>query len=262
LSDSDWSVFADAVHTRFAIDLGNYHPAHIQRRVGGLMARARVQRLPDYLASLDGDPERLTRFRDALTINVSEFFRSPDRFEELGQVVLPRLLAERPALRVWSAGCSYGPEPYSVALLLAELAPGAKHDVLATDVDEPMLERAQAATFTERDLRNVPPALRYRHFVPGRRAPRPAVRDLVRFQVHDLLAGAPECDFDLVLCRNVLMYFTGPAKTRAAAVLYDAIRPGGYLFTASGEALAELPEAGFKRVAVGFYRKEEMHARS
>jgi len=130
-------------------------------------------------------------------------------------------------------------------------------------VDQPVLDHARAASaFSERDLRHLPAALRHRHFVPGRRTPRPAVRELVRFQRHDVLSTAPERDFDLVLCRNVLMYFTSPAKARAAAVLYDAMRPGGYLFTASGEALVELPRAGFKRVAVGFYRKEEMHARS
>ncbi len=227
------------------------------------MARARVHRLADYLTTLDDDPERLMRFRDSLTVNVSEFFRSPDRFEELGQVIFPKLLAERRGLRVWSAGCSYGPEAYSLAILLAELAPSARHQVLGTDVDELVLDRARAAnTFTERDLRNVPAHLRQRHFQPGRRTPRPSVRSLVRFQRHDVLEGAPESGFDLAVCRNVLMYFTPDAKRRAADVLYDALRPGGYLFTGSGEALAELPEAGFTRVAVGFYRKEEMHARS
>jgi len=259
----DWEGFARAVRTRVGIDLSSYRPVQMQRRVGGLMARARVQRLSDYLTALDGDPEHLTRFRDALTVNVSEFFRSPDRFEELGQVILPKLLAERPALRVWSAGCSYGPEAYSLALLLAELAPHQRHDVLATDIDECALEQAQAAnTFTERDLRNVPAHLRHRHFQPGRRTPRPSVRSLVRFQQRDLLDGAPEVDFDLVVCRNVLMYFTPAAKKRAVKVLYDAMRPGGYLFTGSGEALAELPAAGLTPVAVGFYRKEEKHARS
>ena len=259
----DWEGFAQAVRTRVGIDLSSYRPVQMQRRVGGLMARARVQRLADYLTALDDDPERLTHFRDALTVNVSEFFRSPDRFEELGQVILPKLLAERAALRVWSAGCSYGPEAYSLAILLAELAPHQRHHVLATDIDESALEQAQAAnTFTERDLRNVPAHLRHRHFQPGRRTPRPAVRSLVCFRHHDLLEEAPQCDFDLVVCRNVLMYFTPAAKKRAVNVLYDALRPGGYLFTGSGEALVDLPQAGFTRVAVGFYRKEEMHARS
>ena len=262
-SADEWESFSAAIHDRTGIDLNSYQPVQMRRRLRGLLDHAKVERLSDYVRALDREPARLRHFRSFVGIHVSEFFRSPDRFEYLGQVVLRQLLQERPRLRIWSVGCSYGAEAYSLAVLLAELAPDRRHYILATDVDDSALERAQAGDgFSAADIRHVPTALRHRHFLHGGRAVRPGLRAQVTFRRHDVLQDEPEGDFDLIVCRNVLMYFTADAKVRVARLLYDALRMGGFLFTASGEALEQLPAAGFRPASVGFYRKEGVHAGS
>jgi chemotaxis protein methyltransferase CheR len=212
-------------------------------------------------------------------VHISEFFRTPGQFERLATAILPKLLAQRPALRVWSAGCSYGPEPYSIALLLELLAPRQPHVILATDIDELALARAAAAnSFSERDVLHVPPQLR-RWFRLQAQTHRFAldepIRSRVRFLRHDLLsapfvipgedrnparqsgAGSGyDPSFDLIVCRNVMMYFTGQAKADLLQSLHRALRPGGYLFVGDAEVVNDgIPAAGFVQELVGFYRK-------
>jgi chemotaxis protein methyltransferase CheR len=257
--DGDWDHFVAEVRRRAGVDLRGYKPGQMQRRLQGLMLRAGVHGWHEYLRLLDEEPMSRQELRRCISVTVSEFFRTPAQFEYLRKAVLPRLLEHRRRLRVWSAGCSYGAEPYSVALLLHDLAPEHRHLLFATDVDELGLARARAAdSFSERDVRQVPSDMR-RHFTPGRHpgqfALAPEVRSSVRFARHDLLTGRPEGDFDLIVCRNVMMYFTDEAKRQLFAELHEALRRGGYLFVGHAEVLNQLPEAGFTREAVGFYRK-------
>jgi chemotaxis protein methyltransferase CheR len=196
----------------------------------------------------------LAELRRSLTVPVSEFFRTPEQFERLRRDILPRLLQERPELRIWSAGCSYGAEPYSVALLLEELTPGARHYILATDVDEQALARARAAdSFSERDLRHVPSQMRAKYVAQGQLLPE--IRTRVTFRAHDLRSEPSEGEFDLIVCRNVMIYLAEAAKRQLYGALYHALRTGGYLFVGDAEVLNQLPEAGFVREKVGFYRK-------
>ncbi|HVA22938.1 MAG TPA: protein-glutamate O-methyltransferase CheR [Chloroflexota bacterium] len=252
----DYQRFLREVRGLTGIDLASYQPEQLQRRLECLFARHNVAGYAGYLRLLEVDPERLRQFRDFVTINVSEFFRPPDRFAELRQAILPRLLVQRPRLRVWSAGCSFGAEAYSLALLLLELTPGSRHHILATDVDDRMLTRAAAADdFSAWEVRNVP--RRERYFTPRGEcfALDEDIRGRVTFRRHDLLTDTFDRDFDLIVCRNVMMYFTPAAKTRLASSLYQAMRAGGYLFTGSVEALEQLPEAGFAAESGGLYRK-------
>ena len=255
----DWEQFVSELRFRAGIDLDAYKPGQVQRRVRGLMLRSGVGEFGDYLRLLDSEPAKRQELQTYVTVAVSEFFRTPEQFQHLADIILPRLLKRRRRLRIWSAGCSYGAEPYSLAMLLHELAPRGGHHLLATDVDELALARGRAAdSFTERDLRHVRPKLRF-HFVPsghkGRYALTPELSSDVTFQRQDLLAGAAESDFDLIVCRNVMIYFTDDAKRRLYATLYSALRLGGYLFVGDAEVLNRLPEAGFTQEAVGFYRK-------
>jgi len=223
------------------------------------MLRSGVSRLDDFLRLLDREPGRRHDLQRCLTVAVSEFFRTPQQFDHLATHILPRLLSDRGRLRIWSAGCSYGPEPYSLVLLLQQMTPERPHYMLATDIDEGALAKARAAdAFTERDLRNVALQWRGEHFMSGRpskHALHPRLRSRVTFRRHDLLNEPPEVDFDLVVCRNVMMYFTAHAKRQLFENLHRALRPGGYLFVGDAEVLNGLPEAGFSRDAVGFYRK-------
>jgi len=260
-AEAGWDDFVGEVQRQAGIDLRPYKPDQIQRRVRGLMLRSGVEQLQDYLRLLVREPARRHELHRCMTVTVSEFFRSPDQFEHLAGTVLPRLLVRRRQLRIWSAGCAYGAEPYSIALLLQGLAPERRHYILATDIDELALARARAAdSFTERDVRHVRPP-HTDHFGPspradGHHALRPDVRSRVVFRRHNVLSGPPELDFDLVVCRNVMIYFTLEAKRQLFSNLHQALQPGGYLFVGDSEVMNELPEAGFSRQSVGFYRKE------
>jgi chemotaxis protein methyltransferase CheR len=197
-----------------------------------------------------------------VTINVSEFFRDTERFAELERHVLPELLANAGTrgLSVWSAGCSMGAEPYSLAILLRELGPGRHHQVLATDIDQTILARAEAgAGYTAADLRNVGAECIERWFgrqPDGRYRVGPAPRALVTFRQHDLLRDAyPSGPFDLIACRNVVIYFTDAAKERIYAEFVRALRPGGVLFVGGTEAILRPQGLDLQMLGPGFYRK-------
>ena len=140
---AEYERFVRAIRSLTGLDLSSYKPQQFLRRLPSLLARARVSSLAEYRDLLVQDPQRLREFMDWVGVHVSEFFRDPDRFRALETEILPMLLAERPNLHVWSAACSTGAEPYSVAILLHELAPHGHHRVLATDVDATALACAR-----------------------------------------------------------------------------------------------------------------------
>src|SRR5215216_6256715 len=128
----------------------------MHRRLTALLARLNVENFNAYAMLLERDEHRRQEFTDYVTINVSEFFRDAERFGDLERRVLPMLLADGKALKAWSAGCSIGAEPYSLAILLRELGPGRPHSILATDIDQTILNRARAGRgYLGSDMRNV-----------------------------------------------------------------------------------------------------------
>ncbi|MGH2518929.1 MAG: CheR family methyltransferase, partial [Chloroflexota bacterium] len=237
--DLDYANFKRRVLERFGIDLGSYKSPQMRRRLRLLMERSQACTFTEYFRVLERRPDKQQEFQAFFTINVSEFFRNPLKFQHLGGQVLPGLLRERGALRIWSAGCSYGAEPYSVACLLGGCAGEPRHYVLATDVDERILERARAAAdYTAQDVRALPPGWLERWFTPTDSehwALDAALRSRVTFRLHDLLRDPFEGDFDLILCRNVAIYFTGDAQRKLFQRLSDALRPGGHLFLGPSE---------------------------
>jgi chemotaxis protein methyltransferase CheR len=242
------------------LDLTSYKAPQMHRRLSALMTRLRIASFADYARVLETDAQRRQEFRDYVTINVSEFFRDADRFGELERRVLPELLSTRSSLRVWSAGCSIGAEPYSLAILLNELAPGRAHSILATDVDQTILERARAGTgYLANDLRNVGAQRIKRWFVAtpdGRFNLGPAARLSIRFSRHDLVRDAyPSGPFDLIACRNVVIYFTEEAKERIYQGFVDALAAGGMLFVGGTEAIMRPQTLGLTVLGAGFYRK-------
>lgn len=239
------------------IDLNRYKGKQLERRLQSLLRR---HNLPDYTSLallLDRDPGFVQTFKDFLTINVTEFFRNPEKFRELRDRYLPELLRDRPQLGIWSAGCSIGAEIYSVAMLLEELTPGRAHRLLATDIDRASLERAQKAVYHEQEIRAVPPHLRARWFrrtEDGWQLDR-RITERVRFATHNMLEDPMPGDMDLILCRNVVIYFTDEAKDRLYRRFYDSLRPGGYLFTGGTETIFAARDIGFHLQTPCFYKK-------
>jgi chemotaxis protein methyltransferase CheR len=149
-------------------------------------------------------------------------------------------------LSVWSAGCSYGAEPYSLRMVLDDMGWRTGVSILATDIDQGVLARAQAGCFAAEDLRNVPAAWRERYFTPEGEGfqVRPTLKQGVTFRRHDLLRDTYPQQVDLILCRNVVIYFTEEAKARLFETMCQALRPGGFLFIGSTERIADAARLG------------------
>jgi chemotaxis protein methyltransferase CheR len=222
-----------------------------------------VRDVPAYLAGLE-DPVERQALLDEVTIQETHFFRNPPQVRALRQHVLPELLRHADSrgrrLRIWSAGCSTGEEPYSIAMVLRELLPqsaGWDVKVMATDVSSRALEAARAGRYGARAVQLATPEELARHFVShpdGTYEVRPEVRELVELRHHNLVTEAvpfpPSERLDLVLCRNVTIYF-GRDTTRALmARLHHSLRDGGYLFLGHSETLWQVSE-DFRLVALG-----------
>lgn len=255
--DLAYSFFTHRVMRLAGIDLSAYKSQQMRRRLGSLLARSKAANLFEYAKMLE-QPDRLREFLDFFTINVSEYFRIPDRFEYLANHLLPDLLARRGETRVWSAGCSNGAEPYSLAILLDEIAPHGRWSILATDVDRTTLARAQRGDgYTEADLRNVSPGRLSRYFEregSGYRV-KESLKRRVRFQAHDLLKDPFQAGFRLIVCRHVVIYFTEEAKESLIRQFTESMEEGGILFVGGTEIIPRCWEFGLEQVAVSFYRK-------
>ena len=258
---AEFETFRRRAYQLTGLDLTSYKAPQMHRRLSALLTRLRIGTFAEYARVLERDAQRRHEFRDYVTINVSEFFRDAERFTELERRVLPDLLRVRATgLCVWSAGCSIGAESYSISILLNELAPGRFHTILSTDVDRTILDRARAAAgYLPSDLRNVNPERIRRWFTEtadGRFNVSMAARPGVKFLKHDLLRDEyPAGPFDLIACRNVVIYFTEEAKERIYAGFVDALGAGGVLFVGGTEAIMRPQALGLSILGPGFYLK-------
>ena len=256
----DYERFCGGVKQLCGIDLFQYRPGQMERRLRSFARRAGHDDLDGYLTALKRDVAARSAFLDHMTINVSELFRNPERFQELERRFMPDLIAgaKGRGLRVWSAGCSYGAEPYTLAILLKEAGPRLMHELLATDIDETILARAREGYFTDADLQHVTPERRARWFDPqpdGRMRAKAELRAMVRFSKLDLLKDPYPRTRDLILCRNVVIYFNEDAKERIYGRFFEVLQPGGTLFVGSTERVGDAARLGWERPATFFYRK-------
>jgi chemotaxis protein methyltransferase CheR len=193
-----------------------------------------------------------------VTINVSHLWRHGEQWTALSQHVLPEL-AERGRIRAWSAGSSYGAEAYTIAAVARDAVPNARVEIRGTDLDKRMVERARRAEFSADDMRQVPPAVVKRHFEPLPNGGTVACKDLqrmVRFDVGDLLRmRVSPASFELIMCRNTVIYFTEEVRNELHARLVGALRPGGYLVIGSTERVAEPRALGLESTRPFTYRK-------
>ena len=221
------------------------------RRLQRRMAAVGAATLPDYRRYMERHPEELQRLVASFLIKVTEFFRDPELFTYLRDRVLPGLISEareRGELRIWSAGCATGEEAYTLAMLVSDLLGEDAEElpvrIFATDIASDAVEFARRGIYTQAALEGLPPDLVERHFTPvdGAFEVRKPVRSLVVFGEHDLGNRAPFPRIDLVLCRNVLIYFTPELQRRALQLFAYSLRHGGYLALGKAETVSPLPE--------------------
>lgn len=245
------------------VDLDQYKPRQMERRIRAMMSRARLDSLADYYALLKADPMRLQEFIDGLTINVSEFFRNPEKFEELQREVLPELLSRFERLRIWSAGCSSGAELSSVAIILDRLGALDRAELIGTDIDRGILERARQGLYHDYEIKNVSPEDLARYFEPleasdggaGSVRLRSTLRRHLTYRPQNLLEDPPITACHLILCRNVVIYFTQESKSKLYRAFFEALLPGGMLFIGGTERILDYRDLGFQSPRPFFYLK-------
>ncbi|MCK8519774.1 CheR family methyltransferase [Methanoculleus sp. 7T] len=226
------------------IKCSNYKEDYIKRRI---LSRMRLTNTEDYEAYhkyLLANPQEIDLLRNALTINVTKFFRDPEVFEVLQREVLPDLARRGRSIRIWCAGCATGEEPYSIAILMHELM--ALHrdigvTIYATDIDAVVLQKATAGIYDRKSLENVDERRIRKHFISrddGTFEVRPHLKDLVKFRQHDLMSGVPIARYlDAVTCRNVTIYFTEEQKNELAHLFHSALAADGYYVMGKTEYL-------------------------
>ena len=256
--DREWLAFRATLEKAIGVPLGAYKEPQMKRRLAAVMARRGVADWTSFAAAIKTQAPLLDEVRDTLTINVSEFFRQPERFADLQTRIFPALLARRKPLKIWSAGCSIGCEPYTLAMILNEIDPRGNHSILATDVDMPILSRAKDGKgYLASEVRSTPEAMLKKYFTAqgDTYAVNDAVKRMVTFRRHDLLQDAYPTDLDVILCRNVVIYFTEDAKQQIYAGFTGALRPGGYLFVGGSELISRSRDLGLKTDGTSLYHR-------
>jgi chemotaxis protein methyltransferase CheR len=255
-NEAAWAGFYSGLLRVSGIDLKHYKADQMHRRVAAMADAKGFENLREFSAWIEGSAENTQWFLDKMAINVSELFRNIEKWRELESVVLPELLNGRPGLQCWSAGCSYGAEAHSLAAILAARFPG-RHRILGTDIDRAALDQARKGEFADADMKHAPKPYLESYFekTPGGWRANQAIRGYCRFERGNLLEDPPKGEFDLILCRNVVIYFTDAAKSALYAKFVSALRPGGILFVGSTERIFNARELGFECPLPFFYRK-------
>jgi chemotaxis protein methyltransferase CheR len=248
-ADPAFAALARRIATTTGLDLGAYKDRCLRRRIAVRMRACGVLTYGEYLVVLDHKPEELERLLDALTINVTKVYRNPETWSYLEREVLPGLVTAREGrVRIWSAGCASGEESYTLAMVLAEALDHVGHpewrdrvNIDATDIDKLSLERARLAEYQERVFSETPPAMVKRYWKraePDLFRLDPALREMVSIRRHDLLGEAPPAPpYDMILCRNVIIYFDRTNQERLMLMFQAALAPGGYLVLGKVETI-------------------------
>lgn len=240
----EFAALTQYIENTVNIRCGNYKEDYIRRRLLSRMRSTNSSSYSDYLNFLRENEPELAILRKALTINVTEFFRDPDVYELLEDVVFPDLFRQKRQIRIWCAGCSTGEESYSVAMILSDILERDRDlsaRIYATDIDTVVLARAREGIFPRKAMDRLSPARVDRHFT---RLPdlsfrvKPHLKELIRFCPHDLMSGVPIAGgLDLITCRNVTIFFNEPQKDDLARLFHGALVTGGYYVMGKTEFL-------------------------
>ena len=265
-SATDFNLLTRHVEQLLKIQCSNYKEDYIKRRFLSRMRSTNSATYADYLRYLKSHPQETEPLRNALTINVTEFFRDKEVWDEVKNVILPALFAQKKRISIWCAGSSTGEEPYTLAILL--------HDALvnhtdrsgiitATDIDEVVLAKAKAGVFEEKAIQKLPTVQVQRHFTKrpdGLYEVKPHLKELLRFRPNDLMSGVPPVRYvDLITCRNVTIYFTEKQKDDLARTFHAALVTDGFYIMGKTEYLGRQVEDLFlaKNTAQKVFIKRE-----
>lgn len=252
----DFNEFHKWVYKELGINLSAYKPEQLNRRINSLMNRVGVKSLDEYTVLIKKDDNQRQKFLDFITINVTEFFRNPELFNDLELLIKNDLLTKNNSLKIWSAACSIGCEPYSLAIILNNIG-GGKHNIIATDIDNTILSRAKKGEYNEMEVKNVKEEYKKRYFKFENNTYYldNTIKSMVNFKKHDLICDSYEDNFDLIVCRNVVIYFNNDIKKVIYEKFSKALKKNGLLFIGATESIYNYKEFGFEKVSTFVYRK-------
>lgn len=253
----DMDYFEKWVLKEFNINLSAYKSNQLHRRINSLMSRVGANSIEEYIELLKRDPAQKQKFLDFITINVSEFFRNPEIFSELKEKLKSELLKNSTSLKIWSAACSIGAEPYSIAMYLDEISPMGRHKIIATDIDNTILDRARIGEYVASEIKNIKKEYLGKYFTEkgDKYIISPKIKSIVTFKKHDLILESYDKDFDLIVCRNVVIYFNQDIKDQIYKKFSQSLKKGGLLFVGATESIYNYRDYGFEKASTFIYRK-------
>lgn len=254
----DYEYFKKAVFDLTTIDLNAYKEQQMKRRIDTLIDKHGIKEYDKYISLLKTNREAFEEFVSYLTINVSEFYRNPEQWEFMDKEVFPYLIEKFGSkLKIWSAACSTGDEPYSLVMALSKHLPLNQIKIFATDIDKQILAKAQQGLYNAKSIENVPKEFKEKYFteIGGSYKISDEIKSRVEFKQHNLLKDPYPRDVDMIVCRNVLIYFTEEAKDEVFRKYFSVLKPGGVLFIGSTEQIINYKEIGFNRRDSFFYDK-------
>lgn len=240
------------------IDLNAYKEKQMKRRIETLIGKNKVTSFDQYVALIKSDKERFEEFVNFLTINVSEFYRNPEQWAVLDTEVIPRLIQTYGTnLKIWSAACSTGDEPYSLVMALSKHLPLEKIKIIATDIDKQVLAKAKIGLYNAKSIASVPAEFKKKYFtqIGASYQISDEIKRRVEFKEHNLLKDPYPSGCHLIVCRNVLIYFTEDAKEDIYKKFNQALVQGGVLFIGSTEQIMNYKELNYSRAKSFFFMK-------
>ena len=251
--------FTTKVHQKFGIDLRLYKEAQMKRRLTSLRDKRGFRDFTSYYDAMILDATLSTEFIDRITINVSEFYRNPQRWDVLRDKVIPKLAKEKRNLRIWSAACSTGEEPYSLAILFREHFSHLTPTIIATDIDDNALDHAKQGVYSEQALKNIPKSKKSKYFTYNNNQYRVEneLKKFITFDKHNLLKDDYPKNIDLIVCRNVLIYFTDEAKQNIYNGFSHSLASDGILFVGSTEQIFHSHTYSLELFDTFFYQKKD-----
>lgn len=257
----DYESFKKDVYQLTNINLSLYKERQMKRRIESLMNRRGYKNFEDYFRALQKDSVLLRAFVSYLTINVSEFYRNPKQWELFEQEMVPYLQKQfGNRLNIWSAACSTGDEPYTIAMILAKYIPLNQIHIYATDIDEDVLNFAKEGFYSARSLEGLPKELLNKHFTKKDNGYQinEDIKKCVEFRKHNLLEDKYPTGMHMIVCRNVVIYFTDEAKDNVYKNFHKTLSKDGVLFIGSTEQIIHAKEIGFAATDSFFYQRVDV----
>lgn len=254
----DYEYLKQQIFNLTTIDLNAYKERQMKRRIDTLIDKHKIKGYDNYVQALKKDKALFEEFVNYITINVSEFYRNPEQWKIMDEQIIPELIKKfGKNLKVWSAACSTGDEPYSLVMALSRHIPLGQIKIIATDLDKQVIAKAKLGLYADRSVAAVPADLKKKYFTqvgPSYKIS-DEIKARVEFREHNLLKDTYPSDCHLIVCRNVLIYFTEEAKEEVFVKFQKNLKPGGVLFIGSTEQIINYKDLGYSRKSSFYYER-------